>query len=228
MGIRVSCWRPVHGPFRCHIGFGPAGGGRWTCRALSSKVTVFAASPWFPTGDNRSFLLQFQFFCHTGLFCAPQPSAMFAGWRLGRWWLGRWRCLRRWWWPKLNWCRELMPCGRVLRLHDDVECLRLDIRGLRLDRQCIRVRLPDSELVNLLLAGDDMRPARLARLARQQGQIVIDLSLACPLESFGRTSVLVHYGKCEIRPPDRDRSTAVVDDLRPKMIDDARAALPIC
>ena len=58
---------PVHGPFRCHIGFGRARGGRWTCHAFSPKVTVFAASPWFPTGDNRSFLLQFQFFGHTAL-----------------------------------------------------------------------------------------------------------------------------------------------------------------
>jgi len=57
---------PVQGPFRCHIGFGSAGGSRWTCRTLSPKVTVFAASPWFPTGDNRSFLLQIQFFGHTG------------------------------------------------------------------------------------------------------------------------------------------------------------------
>jgi len=65
-----------------------------------------------------------------------------------------------------------MPCGRVLRLHDDVECLRLDIRGLRLDRQCIRVRLSDSELVNLLLAGDDVRPARLPGLTQQGATIL--------------------------------------------------------
>jgi hypothetical protein len=57
--------------FMAHIGFGPAGGDRWTFRALSPKVTVFAASLWFPTEDNRPFLLQFQFFGHTGLFVDP-------------------------------------------------------------------------------------------------------------------------------------------------------------
>jgi hypothetical protein len=66
-----------------------------------------------------------------------------------------------------------MPCGRVLRLHDNVECLRLNIGGLRLDRWCIRsVRLSDSELVNLFLAGDDVRPARLPGLTQQGATIL--------------------------------------------------------
>jgi len=122
-----------------------------------------------------------------------------------------------------------MPCGRVLRLHNNVECLRLDIRGLWLDRQCIGSKgLSDSEFADPFLAGNDVRPARLARLACQKSQIVVDLGLARPLEFFGNTGARVYHGNCEIRPPDRDWSTAVVDDLRSKMIDDARTALPVC
>jgi transposase InsO family protein len=69
MAARGISWRPVHDPFRCHVGFGPAGeaaGCSPACGALSPEVTVFAPSPWFPAGDNRPFLLQFQFFGHTG------------------------------------------------------------------------------------------------------------------------------------------------------------------
>jgi hypothetical protein len=50
-------------------------------RALSPKVTVFAASPWFPTGDNRPFLLQFQFFGYTGSQRRANKSDLKLSWR---------------------------------------------------------------------------------------------------------------------------------------------------
>jgi hypothetical protein len=35
-----------------------------TTARMIRNITVFAASPWFPTGDNHPFLLQFQFWPH--------------------------------------------------------------------------------------------------------------------------------------------------------------------
>ena len=72
MAARGSCWRPRLWPrFAVTSGAAPlVAAGRAACSLPQSH-----ASPWFPTGDNRKFLLQFQFFGHTGVATGESRTA---------------------------------------------------------------------------------------------------------------------------------------------------------
>jgi hypothetical protein len=75
MAARGSCWRSVHGPFRCHIGFGPLVEAAGRAARSRPKSRSLPQVHGFRLGDNRPFLLQFQFFGHTGSLARRSRSA---------------------------------------------------------------------------------------------------------------------------------------------------------